>query len=75
MSVELLGWSGYGALFIRLDKYRVFFHTSNCQSASSLYAYRAIPFNFTGSNPNCLTFYRLIDVILSHLFWLCIFLF
>ena len=30
ISVELRRWSGDGALFTRLDKYRVFFHTSNC---------------------------------------------
>ena len=30
ISVELRSWSGDGALFTRLDKYRVFFHTSNC---------------------------------------------
>ena len=41
ISVELRRWSGDGALFTRLDKYRVFFHISNCQSISSLYAYRA----------------------------------
>ena len=29
ISVELRRWSGDGALFTRLDKYRVFFHTSN----------------------------------------------
>ena len=30
ISVELRRWSGDDALFTRLDKYRVFFHTSNC---------------------------------------------
>ena len=30
ISVELRRWSGDGALFTRLDKYRVFFHISNC---------------------------------------------
>ena len=30
INVELRRWSGDGALFTRLDKYRVFFHTSNC---------------------------------------------
>ena len=30
ISVELRSWSGDGALFTQLDKYRVFFHTSNC---------------------------------------------
>ena len=41
ISVELRSWSGNGGLFNRLDEYRIFFHTSNCKSVSSLYAYRA----------------------------------
>ena len=44
ISVEIRSWSGYyGGLFTRLDKYRVFFHTPNCKSVSSLYSYQAIP--------------------------------
>ena len=34
--VELRSWSGYGALFTRLDKCRFFFHTPNCKPVSSL---------------------------------------
>ena len=41
ISVELRSWSGYGDLFTRLDKYRIFFHTSNCKSVLSPYVYRA----------------------------------
>ena len=39
--VKLCSWSHYGTLFTWLDKYRVFFHTSNCKSVSSHYSYRA----------------------------------
>ena len=43
--VELRSWSGYGALFTRLDKYRFYFHTSNCKSVSSPYAFRSRTLN------------------------------
>ena len=32
MTVELCSWSYNGTLLTSLDKYRVFFHTSNCKS-------------------------------------------
>ena len=39
--VELRSWSLYGTLFTSLDKYMVFFHTSNCKSVSLPYSYCA----------------------------------
>ena len=37
--------SRYGTLFTWFDKYRVFFHTYNCKSVSSLYSYLARTIN------------------------------
>ena len=37
--VQLRSWCRYGTLFTWLDKYRVFFHTSNRKYVSSPYSY------------------------------------
>ena len=72
--VELRSWSRYVALSTRLDKYRVFFHTSNCKTISSPYSYCAptilkiggfIIFGLSGCKHTCETNFNMVDLISS----------